>query len=188
MNKKYLYISIAILIALAGFVAYKYMDTGWSRYTNTDFGFSLEYPSNQITPNLHPYDPSSVDIDNTDSNKIKSLTLTEPGMGKGIGVSIFPTDPTKVKSFSDFVNLLLVDIKNSPGGDLSFPNLGYATVGGEQAAIEHTIAGGAPPLPGANNQNIELYVFHDQKVYVISIYNLSLTDSERIWKSFKFLK
>lgn len=171
--KKYIYPLILIVVLLSGaaFLVYKNTQKGasWTQYTNDKLGFSIEYPSNELTPTQEgSFGSNAVRIDNNDGGKTNTFGNTT----KIIIVNIIPTEPAEVSSVDDWIRLA----KSRPSPGEPFPNLKYTTVDGEKAATYE-----------ASPQNTDVIFFHDKKLRHIAIINFSPADTEHIWKSFKFL-
>lgn len=171
--KKYIYplILIIVLLSSVAFFVYKNTQDGavWARYTNDKLGFSIEYPSNELTPTQEgSFGSYAVRIDNNNDGKTDTPVITS----KIIIVNIIPTEPAEVSSVDDWIRLA----KSRPSPGEPFPNLKYATVDGEKAAISES-----------SPQNTYVTFFHNKELRYIAIMNFSPADTERIWKSFKFL-
>lgn len=168
------------------------LDAGWSQYTNTQFGISFEYPSRKIAPYEDKYTSttSSISFSNVSRRIEEKLVANQKilslmGIGGTITGLLDPDGPNlpgfswkEIGSIDDWMNFKIKQLKDGPYRNM-YQNLTYQTVDGEKVAIFSSDAFGSPSTNISWIQN--------KKVYEINIVNLSPADTERVWKSFKFL-
>ncbi|MCK9345113.1 MAG: hypothetical protein M0P64_03265 [Candidatus Pacebacteria bacterium] len=184
--KKYsqlLILITALLFAFSLFFLYnnikttKRVDTGWARYANTELGFSFEYPFNEISPTPdQSYGNFVVRLDSNSRNPEKSLPAVS---SKIVVISPIPDVPVGVVSVDDWINLISERSKTSVGGN-PFTNLRYEVMGKKRVAIF------SPSERGASS-DVSILFFYNKQLYSFVISNFPVEETERIWKSFKFL-
>lgn len=149
----------------------------WSAYTSSTIGVSFEYPSNELTPEPEgSYGTTTVRIDN---NHEIGASNTDVSKIKMVIAEMVPTNATEVASLDDWIKI--VENNKSPGGS-PFTNAQFTTIDGERAAVTHSTV-----IEGNTYGTTDVTVFHGGKIYQMVITNLSPEETERVWKSLKFL-
>ncbi|MFZ1075646.1 MAG: hypothetical protein WAN50_04710 [Minisyncoccia bacterium] len=145
---------------------------GWSQYTDTAYGFSFEYPSNEIHLIMNgPAGTSTIVIAN---NNISAPTAA--GNYKNILFTIYPKQFSSVEDFVSFVH-------SQPSPGFAYPNLKYQIVDN----VKFGISKEAPEFQIGEYPNTDVLFYYNKQLWSGIITNLSPDETKRVWQSFKFL-
>lgn len=161
---------------------------GWTRYENQSLRLSFEYPSNEMSVRENTPHQLTTDIiiSNDEGMSVQYLDISSLDANArsakvvGLSVAVPGSFNATTTSVDDWIRQ---DKIHALDGAITYPNLRFANVDDVRVAISIYSAEESHGYPYT-----EAIFFYDAHMWRMSIVNLSADETERVWKSLKFLE